>query len=422
VENSSFLPWLTNTAFLHSIMIQEKRGMLRKWNVVLVVMSFLLAIFGTTLTRSGVIESVHSFAQSPVGPWFLTFFAVATGVTIYLVATRLRDLEPKAELESMVSREAAFLYNNLLLIGIAFAIFWGTVFPVLSEWATQNKITVGPPFFNAVNVPLGLLLLALTGIGPLIAWRKASVSNLKRQFATPVSVGIITGALLFALGMRSRYVLVAYALCGFVTGTIVQEFYKGMRARQTIHGESVVTAFRHLVARNRRRYGGYIVHASVVLLAIGVVGSNAYDKVSERTLSAGESMSIGHYGLTYNKLVRQQGANDTEFRALLDVRKNGNRIGTLESGKNSYPAEQQTSNEVGIRTDYLTGEDLFVITDQINPNGTIAFKVLVKPLVNLIWLAGVVFLIGSLVALWPSAVEQRRLADRYRELRAYARA
>ena len=177
-----------------------------------------------------------------------------------------------------------------------------------------------------------------------------------------------------------------------------------------------------LVARNRRRYGGYIVHAAIVLLAIGVVGSNAYDKTREQTLSPGQTMAIGHYGVTYKELVRRQGANDTEFRALLDVRKNGNRIGTLESGKNSYPAEQQTSNEVGIRTDYLTGEDLFVITDQINPNGTIAFKILVKPLVNLIWLAGIVFLIGSLVALWPSAVEQRRLADRYRELRAYARA
>ena len=246
-----------------------KRGMLRKWNVVLVVMS-LLAIFGTTLT-SGVIERafVRPIAGGALVPDLLRR---RDGGHDLLVATRLRDLEPKAELESMVSREAAFLYNNLLLIGIAFAIFWGTVFPVLSEWATQNKITVGPPFFNAVNVPLGLLLLALTGIGPLIAWRKASVSNLKRQFATPASVGIITGALLFALGMRSRYVLLAYALCGFVTGTIVQEFYKGMRARQTIHGESVVTAFRHLVARNRRRYGGYIVHAGIVMLFAAFAG------------------------------------------------------------------------------------------------------------------------------------------------------
>ncbi|MGE5732984.1 MAG: heme lyase CcmF/NrfE family subunit, partial [Gemmatimonas sp.] len=199
VENSSFLPWLTNTAFLHSIMIQEKRGMLRKWNVVLVVVSFLLAIFGTFITRSGVIESVHSFAQSPVGTWFATFFFLATGITIYLVGTRLHDLEAKVELESMVSREAAFLYNNLVLVGIAFAVLWGTVFPILSEWVRGTKITVGPPFFNTVNVPLGLLLLALTGIGPLIAWRRASVSNLKRQFAAPAAFGVVVSAVLFAL-------------------------------------------------------------------------------------------------------------------------------------------------------------------------------------------------------------------------------
>src|SRR5690348_6593376 len=191
VENSSFLPWLTTTAFLHSIMIQEKRGMLRKWIVVLVVVSFLLSVFGTFITRSGVIESVHSFAQSPVGPWFATFFFLATGLSIYLVGSRLKDLEANAELESMVSREAAFLYNNLVLCGIAIAVLWGTVFPILSEWAGKPKITVGPPFFNTVNIPLGLLLLALTGIGPLIAWRRASVSNLRRQFTTPTVAGVV---------------------------------------------------------------------------------------------------------------------------------------------------------------------------------------------------------------------------------------
>src|SRR3954453_1040335 len=190
VENASLLPWLTQTAFLHSIMIQEKRGMLRKWNVVLVVTTFLLAIFGTFITRSGVIESVHSFAQSPVGTWFATFFFVSTGATIYFVATRLKDLEATAVLESMVSREAAFLYNNLVLVGIAFSVLWGTLFPILSEWVRGSKITVGPPFFNGVNIPLGLLLLALTGIGPLIAWRRASLQNLKRQFAIPVIGGL----------------------------------------------------------------------------------------------------------------------------------------------------------------------------------------------------------------------------------------
>ena len=300
VENSSFLPWLTTTAFLHSIMIQEKRGMLRKWNVVLVVISFLLSIFGTFITRSGVIESVHSFAQSPVGTWFATFFFLATGITIYLVGTRLQDLEAKAELESMVSREAAFLYNNLLLCGIAFAVLWGTVFPILSEWARGSKITVGPPFFNAVNVPLGLLLLALTGVGPLIAWRRASVSNLKRQFASPAAFGVDRRRVLFALGMRALAPLVTYALCGFVAGTIVQEFYKGVRARQSIQ-RGIARSRRSCTssARNRRRYGGYIVHAGIVMLFAAFAGM-AFKLEHDITLSAGQAYEAkdpyGHTG------------------------------------------------------------------------------------------------------------------------------
>src|SRR5687768_16561256 len=221
VENSSLLPWLTQTAFLHSVMIQEKRGMLRKWNVTLVAATFLLAILGTFITRSGVIASVHSFATSQIGLWFLAFLIAATGVTAYLVTTRLRDLEAKAHLESMVSREAAFLYNNVALVGIAFSVLWGTLFPILSEAVKGEKITVGQPFFNAVNIPLGLFLLALTGIGPLIAWRRASVANLKRQFAAPVTAGVSAGALLFALGMRDGYALMAYILAAFVSGTIV---------------------------------------------------------------------------------------------------------------------------------------------------------------------------------------------------------
>src|SRR3954463_9108886 len=260
VENASLLPWLTGTAFLHSIMIQEKRGMLRKWNVVLVVTTFLLSILGTFLTRSGVVESVHAFAQSPIGTWFAAFTILSTAVTIYLVATRLHNLEAKATLESMASREAAFLYNNLVFVGIAFSVLWGTLFPIISQWATgaRDKITVGPPFFNTVNVPLGLLLLALTGIGPLIAWRRASTSNLRRQFTAPTLTGVAVAVLLLMLGMRNRHALVAYFLCGFVSGTIIQEFYKGVNARRSIHGESVMTSFMHLIARNRRRYGGYI--------------------------------------------------------------------------------------------------------------------------------------------------------------------
>jgi cytochrome c-type biogenesis protein CcmF len=210
VENASLLPWLVNTAFLHSIMVQEKRGMLRKWNVTLVVSAFLLSIFGTFITRSGVISSVHSFAQSPVGKWFAAFLILAIVVTAYLVSTRLHDLRSTAELESMVSREAAFLYNNLVLVGIAFSVLWGTLFPIISEAVRGNKITVGPPFFNTVNIPLGLLLLLLTGIGPLIAWRRASVANLKRQFLIPTTTAATIGILVFALGVHNLAALLSY--------------------------------------------------------------------------------------------------------------------------------------------------------------------------------------------------------------------
>jgi cytochrome c-type biogenesis protein CcmF len=417
VENSSFLPWLTNTAFLHSIMIQEKRGMLRKWNVVLVVVSFLLSIFGTFLTRSGVIESVHSFAQSPVGPWFMTFFFLATGITIYLVATRLRDLEAKAELESMVSREAAFLYNNLLLVGIAFAVFWGTVFPILSEWAKGTKITVGAPFFNAVNVPLGLLLLALTGVGPLIAWRKASVSNLKRQFAVPAAWGIVVGALLFALGMRSAYVLVAYVLCGFVTGTIVQEFYKGMRARQSIHGESLVTAFTHLVARNRRRYGGYIVHAGIVMLFAAFAGM-AFKSENDVTLKAGEAFDTrdpyGHAWRFVSQGVSTSNSRDRNVVAVgLDAYRDGKRVGIIKSEKRGYLDAQgnplfQPITEVGIRT--TPGLDTYVVLAGLRSSDTAELRITFNPLVVWVWLGGFVMMIGGLIVMWPQAERRRAQA------------
>jgi cytochrome c-type biogenesis protein CcmF len=423
VENAALMPWLAATAFLHSVMIQEKRGMLKVWNVLLVVLAFCLALFGTFLTRSGIVSSIHSFTQSPLGAWFLGFICLVAAGSLALVISRLPLLRSRTRMESLVSREAAFLYNNLLLVALCLTILWGVMFPILSEAVRGEQITVSGPYYNFFLRIFGLPLLLLMGIGPLVAWRRASLKSLGRSFAWPAGIALATGIVLLLLGAGSSWIgLLAYTFAAFVLGSIGYEFVRGTRARRALTGGPWISAFTELVARNRRRYGGYIVHAAIVLLAIGVAGSSAYDKVREQTLSPGQSMAIGHYGVTYKELVRRNGPNATEFRALLDVRKDGSRIGTLAAGKNSYRAEQQTSNEVGIRTNWLTGEDLFVITDQINPNGTIAFKILVKPLVNLIWLAGVVFLLGSLVALWPSAAEQRRLATRYRELRALARA
>ena len=419
VENSSFLPWLTTTAFLHSIMIQEKRGMLRKWNVVLVIVSFLLAIFGTFITRSGIIESVHSFAQSPVGPWFATFFFLCTGISIYLVGIRLRDLEAKAELESMVSREAAFLYNNLVLCGIAFAVLWGTVFPILSEWAGKPKITVGPPFLNTVNVPLGLLLLALTGIGPLIAWRKASVSNLRRQFAGPSATGVVVAVALIALGMRDVYALVAYALCGFVTGTIVQEFYKGIRARQSIHGESVFTGFVRLVARNRRRYGGYIVHAGIVMLFAAFAGL-AFRTEHDVTLKTGEAFEArdpyGHQWRFVSQGVSTSNRIDRDVVSVgLEMFRDGKRMGVLSSEKRSYVDSRrnplfQPTTEVAIHTSAKL--DTYLVLAGVRGPDTAELRVTFNPLVVWVWIGGFLMMIGGLVVMWPQA-ERRRTQGGY---------
>jgi cytochrome c-type biogenesis protein CcmF len=416
VENASLLPWLTITAFLHSIMIQEKRGMLRKWNVVLVVVSFLLALLGTFLTRCGMVESVHAFAQSPIGTWFATFTIGATAFTIFLVATRLRDLKAKASLESMASREAAFLYNNLVLVGIAFAVLWGTLFPIISQAATgaAEKITVGPPFFNRVNIPLGLLLLALTGIGPLIAWRRASVSNLRRQFATPVGVGIGTAVLLVALGMRNWYALVAYLLCGFVAGTILQEFYKGVNARRTIHRESALTGFIHLVARNRRRYGGYIVHAGIVMLFAAFAGL-AFKVDYDATLNTGDAQEItdplGHrWRFVSQGLSTTQRKNTKVLSLGLEAWRDGKLVEVMRPEKRTYfnaRGEQifNPTTEVAYRSRPTL--DTYVILAGVSSVDTAEIRVSFNPLVMWVWIGGFVMMIGGLIVMWPQA-ERRR--------------
>jgi len=311
-------------------------------------------------------------------------------------------------LESMVSREAAFLYNNLLLCGIAFAVLWGTLFPVISEWARGSKITVGPPFFNSVNIPLGLLLLALTGVGPLIAWRRASLRALGKMFLLPLAAAVVTGVALIALGLGSSTPgLLAYTFSAFVAVSIALEFWRGTRATGSLM---------RLVARNRRRYGGYLVHAAVLLFAIGVAGSSAYQTVRERGLRPGQSMAVAGYTLTYEQLQSRQESNALATRARIDVSRGGSHVTTLYPGKNSYPVAPggpTTSNEVSIYHDPRNLGDVFLIADQIDKSGTLYLKALVKPLVNLIWAAGFLFVFGSLVAMWPDAVEQRRLAERY---------
>jgi cytochrome c-type biogenesis protein CcmF len=411
VENAALMPWLVSTAFLHSVMVQEKKNMLRVWNAVLIAGAFALSLFGTFLTRSGVISSIHSFTQSSIGAWFLGFIAVVVGASIALILVRLPLLRSPTRLESLVSREAAFLYNNLFLVALALTVLWGVVFPLVSEAVRGVAVTVGAPYYDFFAIAFGLPLVLLMGIGPLVAWRRASLRALGESLLWPAGVALVAGVLLLVAGAGSNPAgLVGYTFGAFVLAAIALEFVRGTRARRSLGDETWLGAFIALVGRNRRRYGGYIVHVAIVLLLIGAVGIGGFGTTREAKLAPGNSLQIGSYDLAYIQSGQRQAANATEFRAQFEVSRNGQALGAMSAGKNRYPAEQQVSNEVGIRSDWLRAEDLFVIVDQFNGDGTVFVKVLVNPLVNLIWLAGLVFVLGSLITMWPDAREQRRLA------------
>ncbi len=409
VENAALLPWLVMTAFLHSVMVQEKRGMLKKWNLGLIIGAWLLSIFGTFITRSGVIASVHSFTQSNVGYFFLVFLIVAAALSFALYASRLPLLEAEATLESMVSREASFLFNNLLLIGIAFSVLWGTLFPILSEAIKGTKITVGPPFFNQVNVPLGLALLAMTGIGPLIAWRRASIPNLQRQFAVPVTSGVFVLLILLVAGVRDLGALMAASIGGFVLGTVVQEFARGARARHRQYGEPTPYAIVQLLARNRRRYGGYIVHVAIVLLFVAFAGM-AFKTETEATLRPGESAELkgrdGHvYTFTHLGISQYNALNRQVTAALIDVRRDGKAIGRLRTEKRQHVDALgnntfEPSTEVGIMSGLRV--DLYVVlAGLVNGTEQAVFRFTINPLVWWVWFGGFVLVIGGLIVLWP---------------------
>jgi cytochrome c-type biogenesis protein CcmF len=423
VENAALMPWLAATAFLHSVMVQEKKAMLRVWNVVLVALAFSLSLFGTFLTRSGVVNSVHSFAQSSIGAWFLGFIALVAAASTVLILARLPLLRSRSRLESLASREAAFLYNNLLLVAFALTILWGAVFPLISEALRGETLTVGPPYYNFFLRTFGLPLLLLMAVGPLIAWRRASLRSVARSLVWPVLAGLVAGLLLLAGGAGSSPPgLVAYSFCVVVLGAIALEFVRGTRARKALGAASWPGAFASLVARNRRRYGGYVSHAAVVLLTLGVVGSSAYNASAEARLRPGQTLGVGPYLLRYDDATFQRGANHDELRAQLGVFRDGEPAGVVAAGKNDYHVEAFFSNAVAIRTDWRRAEDLFVIAERFHADGSVDLKVVVNPLVGLIWVAGGVFLLGSLIAMWPDAREQRRLARRTFELEALAHA
>jgi cytochrome c-type biogenesis protein CcmF len=429
VENASLLPWLTATAFLHSIQIQENRGMLKVWNMSLVLLTFLLTIFATFLTRSGLIESVHSFAQElRIAFIFLGFMASVMGASIVLILYRLPQLQSENQIESFFSRESAFLFNNLILLGAAFTVMWGTMFPLVSEGITGQKVTVGPPFFERVNFPIGLVLLALVGIGPVIAWRRATRRNLQRNFATPVVVGLAVAAALWISGARHGLALTTWGIGAFVLTIIATEFWKGTRARARIEGEGYASALFHLVSRNRRRWGGYIVHAGIVMMFMGFAGA-AYNVDERHHMEPGETIEVsspmGHtYQLTHQGLSVSlaNGQRNLLWQAIVtvSVSRDGEPQGVLTTEKRQYTTQvgQPPMTEVGIKSYPL--EDLYLILSELDDiQGAVNadseaqglwLQVLVKPLVSWIWLGCLILAVGTIVALWPSA-DRRRGAD-----------
>jgi cytochrome c-type biogenesis protein CcmF len=413
VENASFMPWLVGTAFLHSVMIQERRDMLKFWGVILITTTFILTIFGTFITRSGLISSVHAFGETTVGIYFGVFILISIFFSIYLIYSRRDILKSANQLDSMLSRQSSFLFNNLILLGAAFAIFWGTIFPMISEAVRGVKITVGPPFFNMVMAPIGIALLILTGFCPLLSWRKATVSNLQKNFLVPVLTTAAGGAFLIVMGVSQILPWLIFTAGIFVTVTIFMEVYRGVRTRAANRKENYPKALLNLVWRNKRRYGGYIIHIGVVCLFLGFAGS-AFKQEIEFSVSPGEATQFRDYKLTYYGYTDEwPRPTKEEVVATLLVEKDGKKLGYVQPEKNFYTNQNMPNSEVAI---YSTlKEDLYVIFAALNEDGLATFKVHVNPLVKWLWIGGVIIGIGTIIVMWPDAREQKRFEERYAE-------
>ena len=399
VENSSLMPWLVGTAFLHSVVVQERRGMLKIWNMILILITYLLGIFGTFLTRSGIVSSVHAFADSNLGRFFIYYMAAVLFGSVYLIASRREYLRSERRLDSVLSRESAFLCNNLVLVVSCFAVFWGTLFPVLSRWIKGTQITVGPPFFNNINIPVGLLLLFLTGVGPLFAWRRTSLESLKKAFLWPVIFAALTVTSLVAGGMRNFYSIVCLTLCAFVLVTILEEFYKGARIRAKNKNESFPAALVNLTLRNKRRYGGYVIHLSIVLIFVGLAG-NAFNRETTADLTTGEELEIGDYSIKMAGFEEGQTSNYQFGKVVLQAYKNGRMVRTLKPEKRVFKTgEQQSTTTVAL---YSTPkEDLYVVFAGMSKNSKYQIAAHLNPLVFWIWIGSAVMVFGAIITLLP---------------------
>jgi len=469
VENASLMPWLTGTAFLHSVMIQEKRGMLKVWNVSLVLTTGVLAILGTFLVRSGILQSIHAFGASTLGIPFLALIVVMIAGSIALVASRAESLRSEHRLDSLLSREAAFLLNNLVLVALCFVVFWGTFFPLISEAVTGEEASVGPPWFNRYITPLALILVLLSGIGPLIAWRRATVANLRRNFALPIGAAVAMLAALVAAGVTGSVgALAMFTFAAFVFGALGQELWRGVRARRAMSRDSVPAALVALVRRNRRRYGGYLVHAGVAVIFVGVAASSAFQAQRLVELRPGQTERLGDYSVTYERPTSRLVAASNgrleriDLGARLQVRRGDGPVRTLDTFKSYFPStdpalgpisrffEGEATTEVGLRAglrrDLWTavapdigrlrprieeGDKVFADADGLSdadrgaflaqaldglsrsytddpPPAT--FRLIASPMVAWIWLGALIVFAGAAVALWPAGARARRPA------------
>lgn len=391
VENASFMPWLTATAFLHSVVIQEKRRMLKVWNVTLILLTYVLAVFGTFLTRSGILSSIHTFTEGPIGKWFLPFLALMLVGGLGIVIARLDRLRAENRYDSLLSRESAFLINNVLFVAAALAVFWGTIYPIVAEVVTGVRLSVGPPFFNSVFVPIGLAILLLTGIGPLISWRKMRARSLLQLLRAPLVLGVATVVALALTGVRSIGAMLAFGLCAFTGAALVGEFVRGGRVYRKGRATSWPLAIARTIGRNKRRYGGYVVHLGVVLIAIGFAGS-AFKTERHALLSQGESMRVGSYELTYAEQTTTEDAEKQSNVARVVATRGDDEVATLYPQRNFHFAQDQPQSEVAIRSTPV--EDLYVVVTSFDADGDAAVRAFVNPLTWWIWVGAAVMLSG----------------------------
>jgi cytochrome c-type biogenesis protein CcmF len=403
VENAALMPWLTATALMHSIMVQQRRGMMRFWNAVLASLTFALSIFGTFLTRSGVLSSVHSFVSSPVGWWFIGALVVLLAGTMLLLYRSRELLRAKHDVDAVVSREALLLFNNLLLVALALVVLWGVIYPILTAAFTDQRISLEQPWYNFFAAAFGLPLLGLVAFAPVVAWQGTPLRRVLRSMAVPLAASVVLGAVLIALGLGSSSAGIAASCLGMlVIAGLVADFRRSLVLRRAARPEQGrVGRLRHVLVRNRRRWGAWIAHAGIALVVVAIAGG-AWSSHETAQLRTGEQMTVGDYTLEYTGLDRERSGASMKTRAQFDVTRNGNDVATMRAGRDFHPASGEVSNEVAIRHDLLRMHDLFITVDRLTEDGVVRVQSFVNPLVPLLWLAGLLTALGAVIAGWPA--------------------